>query len=135
MRPETSARPVKTRHAAPVFQVADLEASIRHYTEVLGFSPDFRFGDYAGVKRGDVCLHLCGHTIHQRPVGGGTVYIFCAEPVDTYHAELVTRGAKLIAPPKDYAYGMRDFMVVDLDGNHLAFGCRSEDAPPTAGLT
>ena len=135
MRPETSARPVKTRHAAPVFQVADLEASLKHYTEVLGFSPDFRFGDYAGVKLGEVCFHLCGHTIHQRPVGGGTVYIFCAEPVDTYHAELVTRGATLIAPPKDYAYGMRDFMVVDLDGNHLAFGCRSEDAPPTAGPT
>ena len=37
--------------------------------------------------------------------------------------------------PKDYAYGMRDFIVADPDGNHLAFGCRSEDTPPTAGLT
>jgi RimJ/RimL family protein N-acetyltransferase/uncharacterized glyoxalase superfamily protein PhnB len=119
---------MKTRHAAPVFQVADLEASLQHYTEVLGFSYDFRFGDYAGVQLGDVCLHLCGHTIHQRPVGGGTVYIFCAEPVDAYYAELTSRGATLIAPPKDYAYGMRDFIVADLDGNHLAFGCRSEEA-------
>jgi predicted enzyme related to lactoylglutathione lyase len=126
---------VKTRHAAPVFQVADLEASLKHYTAVLGFSPDCRFGDYAGVKLGDVCFHLCGHTIHQRPVGGGTVYVFCAEPVDAYYAELTSRGAKLIAPPRDYAYGMRDFMVADPDGNQLAFGCRSEDAPPTAGLT
>jgi predicted enzyme related to lactoylglutathione lyase len=126
---------VKTRHAAPVFQVADLEASLKHYTAVLGFSPDCRFGDYAGVKLGDVCFHLCGHTIHQRPVGGGTVYVFCAEPVDAYYAELTSRGAKLIAPPCDCAYGMRDFMVADPDGNQLAFGCRSEDAPPTAGLT
>jgi uncharacterized glyoxalase superfamily protein PhnB len=63
------------------------------------------------------------------------VYIFCAEPVDAYYAELTSRGATLIAPPKDYAYGMRDFIAVDLDGNHLAFGCRSEDTPPTAGLT
>jgi predicted enzyme related to lactoylglutathione lyase len=126
---------LKTRHVAPVFQVADLEASIRHYTEILGFSADFRFDDYAGVQLDDVCLHLCGHSIHQRPVGGGTAYIFCAEPVDAYYAELVSRGAKVFAPPKDYAYGMRDFIVVDPDGNHLAFGCRSEDAPPTAGLT
>lgn len=126
---------MKIRHVAPVFQVAALEASIRHYTEVLGFSADFRFGDYAGVQLGDVCLQLCGHTIHQRPVGGGTAYFFCAEPVDAYYAELVSRGAKMIAPPKDYAYGMRDFIVVDPDGNHLAFGCRSEDAPPTPGLT
>ena len=135
MKPETSARPVKTRHAAPVFQVTDLEASIRHYTEILGFRLDFRFGDYAGVQLGEVCLHLCGHTIHQRPVGGGTAYIFCAEPVDAYYAELVSRGATLIAPPKDYAYGMRDFIAADPDGNHLAFGCRSEEAPPTAGRT
>jgi len=125
---------LKTRHVAPVFQVADLEASIRHYTEILGFSADFRFDDYAGVQLGDVCLHLCGHSIHPRPVGGGTVYIFCAEPVDAYYAELVSRGATLIAPPKNYAYGMRDSIAVDLDGNHLAFGCRSEDAPPTPGL-
>jgi len=126
---------VKTRHAAPVFQVADLAASLKHYTEILGFSLDFRFGDYAGVQLGEVCLHLCGHTIHQRPIGGGTVYIFCAEPVDAYYAVLTSQGATLIAPPKNYAYGMRDFMVVDLDGNHLAFGCRSEEAPTTAGPT
>lgn len=124
---------MKPRHAAPVFQVADVETSLRHYTEVLGFSADFRFGDYAGVKPGEVCLHLCRHSIHQRPVGGGTAYIFCAEPVDAYHAELGSRGAKLIAPPRDYAYGMRDFMVADPDGNHLAFGCKSEKAPPTEG--
>ena len=121
---------MKTRHAAPVFQVTDLEASLRHYTGVLGFSHDFRFGDYAGVKMGDVCIHLSGHSLHQRPVGGGTAYIFCAEPVDAYHAELVIRGAKLVTPPKDYAYGMRDFIVADLDGNHLAFGCSSGNITP-----
>ena len=125
---------MKTRHAAPVFQVADLAASLQHYTEILGFSLDFRFGDYAGVQLGEVCLHLCGHTIHQRPIGGGTVYIFCAEPVETYHAELVRRGANLIAPPRDYAYGMRDFIVADPDGNQLAFGCRSTEVPAPTDL-
>jgi hypothetical protein len=32
------------------------------------------------------------------------------------------RGAKVLKPPQDYAYGMRDFDVVDLDGNQLTFG-------------
>ena len=27
--------------------------------------------------------------------------------------------------PKDWPYGTREFMVVDLDGNQLAFGCES----------
>jgi hypothetical protein len=38
------------------------------------------------------------------------------------HAELAGRGANVIKPPQNYDYGMRDFDVVDLDGNHLTFG-------------
>jgi hypothetical protein len=29
--------------------------------------------------------------------------------------------------PKDYPYGMRDFMAVDPDRNHLAFGCKAKN--------
>ena len=48
--------------------------------------------------------------------------------VDSVHAELVARGAKVIKPPQNYAYGMRDFDVIDLDGNYLTFGM--ESPPP-----
>jgi hypothetical protein len=41
------------------------------------------------------------------------------------HAELVERGAKVIKAPQDYAYGMRDFDLVDLDGNRLTYGMES----------
>jgi hypothetical protein len=34
----------------------------------------------------------------------------------------------VIKAPQDYAYGMRDFDVVDLDGNHLTFGMESHPA-------
>jgi predicted enzyme related to lactoylglutathione lyase len=78
---------------------------------------------------------LCGHSIHQRPISGGTAYIFCAEPIDAYYVELVTRKAKVVTTPKDYAYGMRDFIVADPDGNHLAFGCRAGDMAPVLSTT
>jgi uncharacterized glyoxalase superfamily protein PhnB len=113
--------------AAAVFQVASVEASLKHYTEVLGFTEDFRFGDYAGIKFGEVILHLCGHSIHDRPVGGGAVYIFCDE-VDSYYAGLKKRGAHVKSEPKDYPYGMRDFTIIDSDGNHLSFGCETQTA-------
>jgi uncharacterized glyoxalase superfamily protein PhnB len=45
--------------------------------------------------------------------------------VDALHAELVGRGAKVVKPPQDYAYGMRDFDVLDLDGNEIVFGMGS----------
>jgi hypothetical protein len=45
--------------------------------------------------------------------------------VDSVHAELVARGAKAIKPPKTCDYRMRDFGVVDVDGNQLTFGMES----------
>jgi uncharacterized glyoxalase superfamily protein PhnB len=113
---------MKATSAVPIFQVSNVEASLKHYTSVLGFVEDFRFDDYAGVKLGDVRLYLSGHSIHERPIGGGTAYILCDE-VDDYCARIKKNGAIVKSDPKDYPYGMRDFVTVDLDGNHLAFGC------------
>jgi uncharacterized glyoxalase superfamily protein PhnB len=120
---------MNAHHIAPVFQVANLDAALHYYTGVLGFSEDFRFGDYAGVKLGEACLHLSAHTIHDRPVGGGTAYLFCDE-VDSYYASITSKGATVKSAPKNYDYGMRDFVAVDPDGNHLGFGCAVEAAPP-----
>jgi predicted enzyme related to lactoylglutathione lyase len=117
---------MKTTTAIPVFQVSDVEASLKHYTDIFGFSEDFQFGDYAGIKLGDVRLHLSGYSVHKRPVGGGTAYILCDE-VDDYCAKIKKNGAVVKSDPKDYPYGMRDFMAVDPDGNHLAFGCEAKN--------
>ena len=51
----------------------------------------------------------------------GALCIF-VEDVDALYAELLTRKAKVVKPPQDYDYGMRDFDVVDLDGNQIFFG-------------
>jgi uncharacterized glyoxalase superfamily protein PhnB len=48
--------------------------------------------------------------------------------VDSLHAELAARGAKVLKPPQDYDYGMRDFDVLDPDGNQLTFGMGSRAA-------
>ena len=116
---------MKTTTAIPVFQVSNVESALKHYTGIFGFSEDFRFGDYAGIKLGDVRLHLSGHSVHERPVGGGTAYILCDE-VDDYCAKIKKQGAIVKSDPKDYPYGMRDFMAVDPDGNHIAFGCEAK---------
>jgi uncharacterized glyoxalase superfamily protein PhnB len=46
--------------------------------------------------------------------------------VDVLYQELTSRGARALNEPKDYPYGMRDFHVHDLDGNHLCFGMESK---------
>lgn len=107
--------------AAAVFHVRDLNAALTYYCNVLGFEEVFNFGRYAGVKYGRAYLHLSTHD-DNRPIGAGTIYIFCDE-IDRYYAEIGNRGALLKSEPHSSPYGMRDFVAADPDGNHLAFGC------------
>jgi uncharacterized glyoxalase superfamily protein PhnB len=112
---------------ASVFRVSNLDRALAHYRDVFGFAEEFRFGDYAGISRGELHLHLTGSSVHNRPVGGGAIYVFCDE-VDAWYADLKRKGADVKAEPKDYPYGMRDFAAMDPDGNLLSFGCESSGA-------
>ena len=110
--------------AATVFVVSDITTSIEHYRDALGFTVTFQYGSptfYACLCRDEVALHLlAAHRTHRLP-GNGGICLFVSD-VDAVYAELAARGAKVIKPPENYDYGMRDFDVVDLDGNQLTFG-------------
>eukprot|EP01031_Cornospumella_fuschlensis_P000582 gene582-734_t len=113
---------MKTHGSATTFQVSDVDASLAYHTTVLGFTERFRFGDYAGVEHGEVQIHLSGPTAtNKRQVGQASIYIFC-DDCDAYHAEVTAKGARVQAAPKDYEYGMRDFVIEDPDGNLIGFG-------------
>jgi uncharacterized glyoxalase superfamily protein PhnB len=71
--------------------------------------------------RDDVSVHLLAAQKTKRLPGHGGICVFVRD-VDRVHAELAERGANVIKPPQNYDYGMRDFDVTDLDGNHLTFG-------------
>ncbi len=116
--------------AATVFVVRDMAKSLEHYRDALGFTITFQYGQpifYACLCRDDVSLHLLAAHQTKRLAGNGGICVFVKD-VDSVHAELVARGAKVIKPPQNYDYGMREFNVVDLDGNHLTFGM--ESPPP-----
>jgi uncharacterized glyoxalase superfamily protein PhnB len=110
--------------AATVLTVRDVEKSIAYYRDALGFAVTFQYGEptyYACLCRDEVALHLREAGGPESLPGHGCVCIF-VEDVDALHAQLVARAAKVVKPPQDYDYGMRDFDVVDLDGNQLVFG-------------
>jgi catechol 2,3-dioxygenase-like lactoylglutathione lyase family enzyme len=110
--------------AATVFVVQEILRSVEHYRDVLGFHTVFTYGQptfYAGVERDDVTTHLQAASETKRQPGHGAVNIFVTD-VDGLYEELKSRGAKLLKEPKNYAYGMRDFDINDLDGNQLCFG-------------
>ncbi len=119
---------MKAISVSPVFHVSDLERSIRFYKDILGFTESFRFGAYVGLNLGEVTLHVTvgADGDYRRPIGGGTVYIFC-DSVDSFYESITSRGATPNSAPSDAAYGMRDFVVHDPDGNQLSFGAEKPE--------
>jgi catechol 2,3-dioxygenase-like lactoylglutathione lyase family enzyme len=115
-------KPIST---IPVFHVSDVDASVRFYTGVLGFSQSFRYGTYVGLKLGCCEIHICPPDDGDSRIGGGNAYIICDE-VDEYFRKIKAAGAKPASEPGDRMYGMRDFVVHDPDRNQLSFGCDNE---------
>jgi catechol 2,3-dioxygenase-like lactoylglutathione lyase family enzyme len=114
--------------AATVFVVSEIAKSLAHYRDVLGFTVTFQYGDptfYVCLCREEVALHLLAAGQTRRLAGNGGICIFVRD-VDAVHAELAARGANIVKPPQDYDYGMRDFDVLDPDGNQLVFGTGSD---------
>ena len=110
--------------AATVFVVTDIAKSTEHYRDVLGFSVTFEYGTpafYVCLCRDEVALHLLSAGQTSRLSGNGGICVFVRD-VDAVHAELAARGARIVKPPQNYDYGMRDFDLIDLDGNQLTFG-------------
>lgn len=108
---------------APVIHVRDLMQSISYYIDVLGFSLDFQYGEYVGLKHNGILLHLSSslNPGWKKEPGTGHVCIDCDE-VDVYYEGIQSKGAVISAPLNNRPYGMRDFAVDDPDGNTLVFG-------------
>jgi catechol 2,3-dioxygenase-like lactoylglutathione lyase family enzyme len=117
--------------AATVFVVSNIGRSIEHYRDVLGFTVTFQYGNptfYVCLCKDEVALHLLAAHETKRIPGNGGICVFVTD-VDAVHADLVARGVNVIKPPQNYDYGMRDFDVVDLDGNQLTFGMGASASP------
>ena len=111
--------------AATVFVVTDIAKSTEHYRDVLGFT--FEYGTptfYACLCRDEVAWHLLSASQTSRLSGNGGICVFAGD-VDAVYAELAARGARVVKPPQNYDYGMRDFDLIDLDGNQLTRGMGS----------
>jgi catechol 2,3-dioxygenase-like lactoylglutathione lyase family enzyme len=116
--------------SATVFVVSDITAGLAYYRDVLGFEVTFEYGEplsYACLCRDEVALHLLASSSTKRLPGHGAICIFVRD-VDQIYAEVSARGARLLNQPEDRDYGMRDFDVVDADGNQLTFGMGTDAA-------
>ncbi|MBA3264427.1 MAG: VOC family protein [Thermoleophilaceae bacterium] len=114
---------------APILPSRDLAETAAFYTR-LGFTQAGLWPDeYLIVMRGEVGVHFF-HSPGldpRRSIAGCYLYV---EDADALYAEYQRLGLpgegipRLHAPPEDTDYGLREFAVVDADGNLLRIGSR-----------
>ena len=110
-----------------VLVVADLDASLRFWTEVLGLPLGHRSGPYAQLETGTTRLALyqrdamavtLGRSLTApAPDAPGFEVGFKVPDVDAAYAELVAAGARAVRPPVDQPWGQRTAYVADPDGH------------------
>ena len=128
--------------ARPIFNVSDVEASLRFYTDKLGFTIPWRFEEEGRVYVAQVdrqgCSIILARTWRAK-IGKGLLFVSLnVEPptsaaataaLDALRAELEGRGAAV----KDGEWGYRLLVVDDPDGNQLLFNYPHNDASSKAG--
>ena len=102
----------------PIIHVSDIVASMKYYTEVLGFENHWGIvNGFASISRDRCHFFLCegdqGHV-------GSWTYIGVSD-VDAVFEELQSRGAKVRHPPTNYDWAC-EMQVEDPDGNVLRIG-------------
>lgn len=111
----------KFETVTPRLPVTDVEKALVFYVEQLGFELGWKWGDpttHGNVCRDSISIDLISMREGRR--GPAMAYVQL-NGVDAYFSELKARKLDL-SEPEDRPYGMRDFEVVDPDGNRLAFG-------------
>jgi catechol 2,3-dioxygenase-like lactoylglutathione lyase family enzyme len=121
---------LRLKAAVPVLYVRDVAASAHFYRDSLGFQIDFLHGlppFYGAVSRDGATLHL--KFVHGPVFDPGRVeeeggLIMAFAPVDNIqalYAECQAKGVPLAQPLTKQAWGGTDFLVIDPDGNRIAF--------------
>lgn len=112
-------QPRGLRQALPELPFYNVPAAITYYRDVLGFRINHQQDDLGVMDRDAITVLLITRTEQHRGIGSFYAYV---EDADALHGELLTKGARVLGPPVSHPWGLRDFTVIDAEGNRIRFG-------------
>ena len=119
--------PLQFHSTVPVVSTNDVAKSVAYYTTVLGFSPDFEFGDpivYAGVKSGEAEIYFAhddaASNLNSEKKFTPEIFIWLSDADESYKQH-VANGAEIIEHLSNRPWGARQYVVRDINGYHLKF--------------
>ena len=111
----------RIRTAAAIINVEDVEATLLWYQEKLGLQVEFAWGDpvvHGGVIAGNTSFHFS----KGEPTGPPTAYMtLYVNDVDGLFADIREREVTIVQEPQVMPWGMRAFMIHDLNGSLVMF--------------
>jgi catechol 2,3-dioxygenase-like lactoylglutathione lyase family enzyme len=114
---------MKLENVVPMMTVADLDATLHFYREILGFECVNHMEGWAVVQKDSVELMFRlpnEHVPFEKPMFTGSFY-FRHDDVDALWLELKDN-ARIVYPIETFHYGMREFAILDNNGYCLQFG-------------
>ena len=119
--------PSPIHSAVPVIATDDIQKSITYYTQILGFEPDYVYGDppvFAGVKSGDVEIYFSydpdfSQLIRDRKINP-EIFIWITDASFVFQKH-VNNGATIVEDISDRPWGARQYVLRDINNYHLKF--------------
>ena len=118
-------------YISPTLAVRNMKQTIGFYKNFLGFKMGMAFPDAGNPEHADlskdgmVLMFIPTENISigsEEKLGVGVnIYMQVDGDIDEYYNELKNKGVKIVVDIKDEPYGIRDFMVEDIDGYKLTF--------------
>jgi catechol 2,3-dioxygenase-like lactoylglutathione lyase family enzyme len=122
--------------ARSVLHVKNVDASLRFYVDLLGFTSPWRYDEEGRARVAQVerqgCALILANNLAEEKIGKGVIFISLnVEPatpeaavaaLDALRAELEAKGIAV----KEGSWGYRLLLVEDLDGNQLLFNYPGE---------
>jgi catechol 2,3-dioxygenase-like lactoylglutathione lyase family enzyme len=122
--------------ARSVLHVKNVDASLRFYVDLLGFTSPWRYDEEGRARVAQVerqgCALILANNLAEEKIGKGVIFISLnVEPatpevavaaLDALRAELEAKGIAV----KEGSWGYRLLVVDDLDGNRLLFNYPGE---------
>ena len=114
------------RPYAFVLAVQNLAVSTAYFQDVLGFKIDWADGDeWRLLARGETRFMLghCPAMPPARDIGDHSYIAYVSvDDVDALHTEFAARGAMILQPPADKAWGIREMLLATPDGHRMMLG-------------
>lgn len=103
---------------APILRVENMEASLRFYVDVMGFTAaEWGNPEFTHVSRGGAGIYLC-----QGGQGKGGAWVWVGvNDAAALHEECKALGIKIRMPPTNFSWAL-EMQVEDPDGNVLRLG-------------